>query len=267
MVLGSGSSVPEAWLWRCVSQDQLAHWPSRRPHFHHGGPTFIRGISALGSGKVQFFHHSDKIRAKWPQDSKCQMDNVLIIGKGQRRVQKKDQWCYIVCIPEINDGSEFHIIKFNFKVKVAPAVPFPGKHRRVTDSHWLPRSCCCHPHSSQSAPEFWWWCSCKCLWVGRQTWWSLVPRIWCWWSQLTSTQKHQTDYWDVLAGAVHHWHCHPRDKQEHWHPPNIASVQRLAWVHVFRALVIVMNGGWQLHSTCSRVLHLGWMASSWGTNG
>ena len=77
------------------------------------------GIGAISSTKAQFFHPSDKIREKWPQDNKRQLENVLVIGKGMRIVNKRNQWCYLVRIPEIDDGSVFHIVKFNFMVTVA----------------------------------------------------------------------------------------------------------------------------------------------------
>ena len=54
------------------------------------------GIGAIGSTKARFFHPSDKIRAKWPNDNKRQLVNVLVIGEGQRFVNKKNQWCYPV---------------------------------------------------------------------------------------------------------------------------------------------------------------------------
>jgi hypothetical protein len=88
------------------------------------------GIGAVGFAKARFFHPSDKIRAKWPNDNKRQLVNVLVIGEGQRIVNIKNQWCYIARIPEIDDGSEFHIVKFNFTVNVAPKVPFPGEINR-----------------------------------------------------------------------------------------------------------------------------------------
>jgi hypothetical protein len=50
--------------------------------------------------------------------------------QGKRIVNRKEQWCYIVRIPEIDDGSEFHIVKFNFSVTVAPTVPFTGEQNR-----------------------------------------------------------------------------------------------------------------------------------------
>ncbi len=77
------------------------------------------GIGAIGSAKARFFHPSDKIRGKWPQDNKLQLENVLVIGEGMRIVNKRNQWCYLVRIPEIDDGSVFHIVKFNFMVTVA----------------------------------------------------------------------------------------------------------------------------------------------------
>ena len=39
------------------------------------------GIGAVGSAKARFFHPSDKIRAKWPNDNKRQLVNVLVIEK------------------------------------------------------------------------------------------------------------------------------------------------------------------------------------------
>jgi len=88
------------------------------------------GIGALGAAKARFFHPSEKIRAKWPNDNKRQLTNVLVIGEGKRIVNRREQWCYIVRIPEIDDGSEFHIVKFNFSVTVAPAVSFTGEQHR-----------------------------------------------------------------------------------------------------------------------------------------
>jgi hypothetical protein len=88
------------------------------------------GIGALGAGKARFFHPSAKIREPWPNDDKRELTNVLVTGKGQRIVNRKEQWCYIVRIPEIDDGTEFHIVKFNFSVTRAPEMPFPGKQNR-----------------------------------------------------------------------------------------------------------------------------------------
>ena len=88
------------------------------------------GIGALGAGKARFFHPSAKIREKWPNEDKRELTNVLVIGEGKRMVNRKEQWCYIVRIPEIDDGTEFHIVKFNFSVRTAPETPFPGEQNR-----------------------------------------------------------------------------------------------------------------------------------------
>ena len=52
---------------------------------------------------------------------------VLVIGEGKRIVNRREQWCYVVRIPEIDDGTEFHIVKSNFSVTTAPEVPFTGE--------------------------------------------------------------------------------------------------------------------------------------------
>ena len=49
---------------------------------------------------------------------------MLVTGKGIRRVQHKNKMCYLVRIPEINDSTIFHIVKKNFKVLSALAIPF-----------------------------------------------------------------------------------------------------------------------------------------------
>ena len=92
------------------------------------------GVGALGAGKARFFHPSAKIREKWPNDIKRELTNVLIIGQGQFIVNRKEQWCYIVRIPEIDNGSEFHIVKFNFLVTTASETPFPGEENRGSRS-------------------------------------------------------------------------------------------------------------------------------------
>ncbi len=86
--------------------------------------SFPTGMGAVGSTKAQFFHPIDKIRGKWPQDNKRQLENVLIIGKGMRIINKRNQWCYLVHIPKINNGSVFHIVKFNFTVTLLPKCHF-----------------------------------------------------------------------------------------------------------------------------------------------
>jgi hypothetical protein len=85
------------------------------------------GIRATGSTMARIFHPSKKIRKKWPHDEKGCLSGVLAIGEGMRHVNRKEHLCYLVCIPEINDGSTFHIVKKKFKVEVAPQVVFESK--------------------------------------------------------------------------------------------------------------------------------------------
>jgi len=92
------------------------------------------GIGALGTAKARFFHPSARIREQWPNDNKRELKNVLVIGEGKRMVNRKEQWCYLVRIPKIDDGTEFHIVKFNFSVTEAPETPFPGKQNCGTHS-------------------------------------------------------------------------------------------------------------------------------------
>ncbi len=83
------------------------------------------GIGAIGSGRAQFFHPSAKNREKWPQDDKCHLSGVLATGEGQQNVKGRQQNCYIVQIPIINDGSKFFTVKNNFQVDIAFVEPFP----------------------------------------------------------------------------------------------------------------------------------------------
>ena len=52
---------------------------------------------------------------------------MLVIGEGKRTVNRKEQWCYIVCIPEIDDETEFHIVKFNFSGDYGPQNAISGR--------------------------------------------------------------------------------------------------------------------------------------------
>ena len=76
---------------------------------------------------ARFFHPGKKIRDKWPNDEKRRLTGVLIIGEGKRHVNKKEHMCYLVRIPEIDDGSTFHIVKKNFKVDVSPPEVFESE--------------------------------------------------------------------------------------------------------------------------------------------
>jgi len=87
----------------------------------------VGGVGATGTAMARFFHPSAKIREKWPQNDKRRLFGVLVTGEGIRRVQHKDQMCYLVRIPEIDDSTIFHIVKKNFKILAAPAVPFDSE--------------------------------------------------------------------------------------------------------------------------------------------
>ena len=54
---------------------------------------------------------------------------MLVVGEGVRRVQHKDQMCYLVRIGDINHSTLFHISKKNFKVTPSPLVPFQSETR------------------------------------------------------------------------------------------------------------------------------------------
>ena len=88
------------------------------------------GVGAVGAGKARFFHPGARIRQQWPNDNKHELTNVLVIGEGKRMVNRREQWCYIVRIPEVDDGTEFHIVKFNFSVTSSSETPFPGEQNR-----------------------------------------------------------------------------------------------------------------------------------------
>jgi hypothetical protein len=85
------------------------------------------GIGATGSAMARFFHPSKKIREKWPHDEKRRLTGVLVVGEGKRHVNKKEHLCYLVRIPEIDDGTILYIVKKNFKVEVAPPQAFESE--------------------------------------------------------------------------------------------------------------------------------------------
>ena len=85
------------------------------------------GIRAVGSAMARFFHPSQKIRDQWPNDDKRRLTDVLVTGEATRAVRHKQQLCYLVCIPEIDDGTEFYIVKRNLKIVQAPPTPFASE--------------------------------------------------------------------------------------------------------------------------------------------
>ena len=76
---------------------------------------------------AQFFHPSAKIRDHFPQNDKRRLTGVVVMGEGVRRIQNKDQMCYLVRIDEVDDGTIFFISKKNFKVDTPAAIPFESE--------------------------------------------------------------------------------------------------------------------------------------------
>ena len=82
-------------------------------------------IGAKGSAQAIFFHPSQYICDKWPNNhSNKRVLEVLLMGKGTHRVNRKDQMCYECRIPEIYNGTVFHIFCGNFNIEEALSTPF-----------------------------------------------------------------------------------------------------------------------------------------------
>ena len=88
----------------------------------------LGGISAKGSVKARFFHPSDHIHAQWPNEhQKIWLADVLLVGKGMHKFNRREQLCYKCRIPEIDNGVIFHITCKNFRVETDGATPFYDK--------------------------------------------------------------------------------------------------------------------------------------------
>ena len=86
------------------------------------------GVGAIGRGMSRFFHPKKKIQQKWPAPARGHaLDDVIVLGKEQHRINKKEQLSYRVRIPAIDDGSEFWISCHNFKVTIEGPTPFPDE--------------------------------------------------------------------------------------------------------------------------------------------
>ena len=96
-------------------------------HFDHAATLSPRGVGAVGSAMARFFHPGKPIRDKWPHDEKRRLTGVLVTGETTRRIGKKEQSCYVVRIMEIDDSTQFFIVKKNFKVEQAPTTPFESE--------------------------------------------------------------------------------------------------------------------------------------------
>ena len=64
----------------------------------------------------------------------------LVTGEATRPIRHKQQQCYLVCIQEIDDGSEFYIVEKNFKVETPPPppTPFPSKTPQASAAPTVP---------------------------------------------------------------------------------------------------------------------------------
>ena len=82
------------------------------------------GIGTTGYSQAIFFHPSQHICEKWPNNHrKKRVLEVLLVVKGTHRVNRKDQLCYEIRIPKIN-GTVFHICCGNFNIEEAPSTTF-----------------------------------------------------------------------------------------------------------------------------------------------
>ncbi|KAL7471152.1 hypothetical protein ACHAXS_011440 [Conticribra weissflogii] len=89
------------------------------------------GIGAIGSAKASYFHPSEHIRTKFPNDYKTlRLENVTIVHDGTARVNHKEQRCYFVNVEGI--GAILHIVVKNFRVDQPPAVIFEAE-RQTAD--------------------------------------------------------------------------------------------------------------------------------------
>ena len=58
------------------------------------------GEGAIGSAVARFFHPSKPVREKWPDYQKKSLTGVVILGRGERRINRKlITNAYRVCIP------------------------------------------------------------------------------------------------------------------------------------------------------------------------
>ena len=83
------------------------------------------GIFAKGPSQAIFFHPSQQTCDKWLNNQRTkQVLEVLLVGKGTHCVNRKDQLCHECRIPEIDNGTVFHIFCGNFNIEESPSTPF-----------------------------------------------------------------------------------------------------------------------------------------------
>ena len=73
----------------------------------------------------------------------------LVTGEATRPIRHKQQQCYLVCIQEIDDGSEFYIVEKNFKVETPPPPPYTLPEQ---DASGIRRAYGAHPYQRAGAP-------------------------------------------------------------------------------------------------------------------
>ena len=94
-----------------------------------------------------FFHPSEKIREKWPNDHKqLHLERVVVTGKDLFHISRRDQVAYKCCIADINNGSEFHICADNIRVDQDPVQPFEDESLETACAHPVPE-----PDNNQEA--------------------------------------------------------------------------------------------------------------------
>ena len=83
----------------------------------------------IGSGSARFFHPGDRFREKYPPDTRARVTGAVITGEAMRLVARRQQFCYLVTVPDI-DG-ECYIVKKDFRVDIAPEISFESKRAPV----------------------------------------------------------------------------------------------------------------------------------------
>ncbi len=97
----------------------------------------LGGIGAIGSGSARFFHPGDRVRENYPPDTRAPVTGAVITGEAMRLVAKRQQFCYLVTVPDVE--GECHIVKYNFRVDVAPETSFESERPPVVVAP--PRRC------------------------------------------------------------------------------------------------------------------------------
>jgi len=85
----------------------------------------LGGIGAIGSASARFFHPGDRVREKYPPETRMRCVNVVVTGEAQRRIRQTTSLCYLVTIPGVE--GECYIVKKNFRVDVSPNTPFDSE--------------------------------------------------------------------------------------------------------------------------------------------